>query len=94
MGKRKRKLQIETVAGSRLKLAPYNPRTISQRQRDALRHQIERFGDVQPKVVNRKTMHIVGGNQRFIIETEDLGWTEFAVVFVSQSQARENEKNN
>lgn len=44
--------------------APYNPRTITEGAREALRASLAIFGDLSGFVVNRKTGHIVCGHQR------------------------------
>src|SRR5437867_3943028 len=45
-------------------VAPYNPRTISDHDLEALRRSLRFFGTVEPIVVNRRSGHIVGGHQR------------------------------
>jgi hypothetical protein len=44
--------------------SPFNPRTISDHDLEALRRSMRYFGTVQPIIVNRRTDHIVGGHQR------------------------------
>ena len=44
--------------------ADYNPRKISESARKKLRAGIKKYGIVQPVIVNKKTMNIVGGHQR------------------------------
>jgi DNA modification methylase len=44
--------------------APYNPRTISDHDLDALRRSLRFFGTVEPIVVNKRSGCIVGGHQR------------------------------
>jgi ParB-like chromosome segregation protein Spo0J len=51
--------------------ADYNPRKISEAARKKLRAGLKKYGLVQPIVVNRKTMNIVGGHQR-IREMDDI----------------------
>lgn len=58
------------VPVQKIKPAPYNPRTISKSARRALEFSLERFGLVEPILVNKKTSHVVGGNQRFLILKE------------------------
>lgn len=55
---------------SQLKPAPYNPRDISDKQRQALVESIKEFGLVQELVWNKRTKHVVGGNQRLSILKE------------------------
>ena len=47
-----------------IKPAPYNPRVISEGALDGLGASLDRFGLVQPIVVNTRTNRIVGGHQR------------------------------
>jgi DNA modification methylase len=44
--------------------APYNPRTISDHDLEALRRSLRFFGTVEPVVVNKRSGCIVGGHQR------------------------------
>lgn len=61
------KYQIETVARSSIHEAPYNPRKISDEARKKLKKGLEQYGLVQPIVVNRLTMNVVGGHQKLAI---------------------------
>lgn len=57
-------LPVEKRKVTDLVKADYNPRTITAAQREALERSVERFGLVEPIVVNRATGNIVGGHQR------------------------------
>jgi len=57
-------MEIQTVDVSKIKYAPYNPRKISPETLEKLKQSIEAFGYVEPIIVNKRTMHVVGGNQR------------------------------
>lgn len=46
------------------KQAPYNPRQITEDQFRMLKGSIDAFGDLSGIIINTKTNHIVGGNQR------------------------------
>jgi DNA modification methylase len=59
-------MQIEHKLLSELKPATYNPRQISTKQYNDLKTSIEKFGMVDPIVVN-KDMTIIGGHQRYKI---------------------------
>lgn len=65
--------------------APYNPRRWEQAQEDNLRKSIERFGVVDPLIVNnakgRKDI-VIGGHFRLKIAKE-LGYKEVPVVYVN-----------
>ena len=75
-----------------LKLANYNPRTISERMLDELGHSITTYGFLQPVIVNTTTDTVVGGHQR-IAAALKLGWTEVPVIKVTLSSAQERALN-
>jgi len=58
------KAKVVTMKLADLKPAPYNPRSISADALDALTASLERFGLVEPIIVNIRTGYIVGGHQR------------------------------
>ena len=62
-------MKIEKIQINKLKPATYNPRQISTKQYNDLKESIERFGLVDPIVVN-KDMTIIGGHQRYKIWKE------------------------
>ena len=55
---------IEKVKLKDIKPSKYNPRTISPEQLTALKDSMEKFGNVQPLIVNKKTGNLVSGHQR------------------------------
>lgn len=61
------KFQIVEVKRSDLKNTPYNPRVINKHARKKLKDKIEKRGLVMPLVWNKRTGHLVGGNQRLSI---------------------------
>ena len=63
--------QIQTVQRSSIHEAPYNPRKISNEARKKLKKGLKTYGLVQPIVVNRKTMNVVGGHQKLSIMDEE-----------------------
>lgn len=63
-------MKVEPIAISKLKPAPYNPRTLSDERRKDLQRSLDEFGLVEPLVWNRKTGHVVGGNQRLMLLKE------------------------
>ena len=79
------KLKITDVAISQLKPAPYNPRKWSEKVLSDIRKSIERFGLVDPLVVNsapkRKNI-VIGGHLRLKVAKE-LGYKKIPVVFIS-----------
>lgn len=86
-GPRRGVVQIEDV-----KPAPYNPRKIKGKHRAALSNSLDRWGLVQPIVVNERTGHIVGGNQRFDILRER-GVSQVEAVIVDLPAAEEKALN-
>ena len=62
-------MNIEKIQINKLKPATHNPRQISTKQYNDLKESIERFGLVDPIVVN-KDMTIIGGHQRYKIWKE------------------------
>lgn len=86
------KVEIKKVLVKDLKYAPYNPRKISDEMLNKLKQSIEEFGYVEPIVVNKRTRHVVGGNQRLKV-LNDLGVEEVEAVFVDLDDAREKALN-
>jgi len=57
-------MEIQTLDVNKVKYAPYNPRKIDPDMLERLKQSIKTFGYVEPIIVNKRTMHVVGGNQR------------------------------
>jgi len=72
--------------------APYNPRYMTEKQREGLEHSIDIFGLVEPIVWNKTTNHIVGGHQRFFKLQKD-GIVETDVVVVELDEKKEKALN-
>ena len=86
---------IDNVAIGRLIKADYNPRLLKEEQYQELKKSIEKFGLVQPLIVNKhpkREMVIVGGHQRYEICLE-LGFKEVPVVYVHLTPKKEKELN-
>ena len=64
-------MKIERILINKLKAATYNPRQITKKQYNDLKESIDRFGLVDPIIVNEKTMTIIGGHQRYKIWKEN-----------------------
>ncbi len=62
-------MKIERILINKLKPATYNPRQISTKQYKDLEESIDKFGLVDPIIVN-KDMTIIGGHQRYKIWSE------------------------
>lgn len=85
----------EEVPISTLLHPPYNPRKAVKRGTPLfaqIKASLEKFGMIQPAVVNKRTMHIVGGNQRITV-MGTLGRITAPVVFVDLDDNAERELN-
>lgn len=58
------RLNIVRMKIEEIKPANYNPRKISKKEWDSLEKSLERFGVVEPLVINSRTGNLVGGHQR------------------------------
>lgn len=88
-------LQIHEMAIGDLKPAVYNPRKISEKQKEELKTSIQKFGFVDPIIVNdHKTRKgvVIGGHQRLAIAKE-LGLKTVPVVLMNLPEAKERELN-
>ena len=77
-------MQVEKTLIDTLNVAKYNPRK-DLKPTDAeyikLKNSIEHFGYVDPVIVNKRNMTVVGGHQRLKV-LKDLGYSEIEVVYV------------
>lgn len=62
--------EIKKIKRSQIKLAAYNPRTITDEARKRLKKGLKKFGLVQPLVWNETTGPLVSGHQRLSIMDE------------------------
>jgi len=85
-------VKMSRVKVSELKFAPYNPRKMSREELEKLKRSITEFGYVEPIVVNKRTMHVVGGNQRLKV-LKELGIETVDVVFVDLPLEKEKALN-
>jgi hypothetical protein len=81
----------ERVPIKQLKLAKYNPRKISKKELQKLADSIERYGLVQPILVN-KDYTIIGGHQR-VSACRLLGYKEVDVIVVDLEEEDEKALN-
>ena len=77
------KMKIEKVKLSDLNSPSWNPRYITDEDFQKLKRSIETFGYVDPIIVNKYNMNIVGGNQRYQA-LKKLGYEEVDVVFINE----------
>jgi len=85
-------MEIAKKKLSELKPAPYNPRKIDKETLEKLKQSIQNFGYVEPLVWNKRTGHVVGGNQRLRV-LKELGMDEVDVVIVDLSLEEEKALN-
>jgi len=74
-------LSIEQVAVERLRAAEYNPRVMPPDEMKSLQRSLQQWGFVEPLVVRRADMTVIGGHQR-LEAAKALGMTVVPVVFV------------
>jgi DNA modification methylase len=80
-------MKITTVPLSDLKPWPTNARSHDERNITAIRASLREFGQVEPLVVQKSSMAIIGGNGR--LESMKLeGWTEAQVFLVEIDDVR------
>lgn len=84
--------RIETRKVADLVPAEYNPRKIDPKALAGLKASVERFGAVQPIIVNDRTGRIVGGHQR-LKALQQLGQTETTVIVVDLPEIEEKALN-
>ncbi|MGC2634897.1 MAG: site-specific DNA-methyltransferase [Candidatus Cybelea sp.] len=77
--------EIATMAVAALKPAPYNPRRIAPVAMAGLTKSIERFGDVQPIVWNKRSGLVVAGHQRLkVLKNKKIRQTTVVVVDLNE----------
>jgi ParB-like chromosome segregation protein Spo0J len=90
-------MEIKTIKIDELKFAEYNPRALSEKEAEDLKLSLQRFGFVEPIVVNsapERMNVIIGGHQRVRVAKDMLGLTEVPVVYVEIPEiAKEQELN-
>lgn len=76
-------MKIEKVKLSDLNSPSWNPRYITDEDFRKLKNSLETFGYVDPIIVNKHNMNIVGGNQRYQA-LKKLGYKEIDVIFIDE----------
>ena len=76
-------MDVETVNITELISPDYNPRHITPAAMESLKQSIDEFGYIDPLIVNRVNMHVVGGNQRLEC-LKALGYTDVEVIFIEE----------
>jgi len=76
-----RPLEIQTRRLADLKPAPWNPREISDEALERLAASLDRWGCVEPIIVNDRTGHVVGGHQRLkVLRQQNVAATQVVVM--------------
>ena len=85
-------MKIERIQINKLKPATYNPRQITKKQYSDLKDSIDRFGLVDPIIINKNGNVVVGGHQRLKI-CKELKHTEIDCVVLDLNKEQERELN-
>ena len=88
-------MQIEKALINDLNMATYNPRVDLQpgdAEFEKLKRSIEHFGYIDPIIVNKRNMVVVGGHQRLKV-LKELGYTDIDVVYVDLNDTDEKALN-
>lgn len=78
-------MNVERVTLESLNEAARNPRQHNEKNLEAIRVSLDRFGQVEPLVVRRANREVIGGNGRLGV-MRSLGWSEADVVFLDIDQ--------
>ena len=84
-------MKIEQIKASKLKPATYNPRQINSKQYKDLKTSIEKFGLVDPIIVN-KDLTVIGGHQRLKI-CKELFFKDVDCHILNLNKEQEKELN-
>jgi ParB-like chromosome segregation protein Spo0J len=76
-----RELAVRRVALDSLHLDPANARSHPERNLEAIKGSLARFGQVEPLVVLKASQRVIGGNGR-LVAMRALGWRECDIVEV------------
>ena len=88
-------MEIKTLELSKISPAEYNPRKDlkpGDLEYERIKNSVSEFGLVEPLVVNKRNMVLVGGHQRYKVLT-DLGKKEAEAVMVDLDDAAEKTLN-
>ena len=83
---------IERILISKLKPATYNPRQITKKQYNDLKESIDRFGLVDPIIINKNGNIVIGGHQRLKI-CKELKYKDVDCVVLDLNKEQERELN-
>lgn len=88
-------MQIQNIKIEELKAAEYNPRRASDKEYQDLKKSIEKFGFVEPIIVNENAdrMNVIVGGHFRVKVARDLGMTEVPCVYIDLNEETERELN-
>ena len=92
MSEKIEQFKIQAVETKTIKPSPYNPRKISGQTMEKLKKSLKTFGLVDPIIVNKANMTVVGGNQRLKALME-LGIDKVNAVMVDLDDQQEKALN-
>ena len=84
-------MKTKEIEISKLKPAEYNPRQITKKQYNDLKESVQKFGLVDPIILN-KDMTVIGGHQRLKV-CKDLNYDKISCVVLDLSKEQERELN-
>ena len=84
-------MKVKKIDINKLQPASYNPRQISTKQYKDLKESVNRFGVVDPIIIN-KDFTVIGGHQRLKV-CKDLKHTEIDCVVLDLTKEEERELN-
>ena len=84
-------MKTKEIEIQKLKPAEYNPRQITKKQYNDLKESVEKFGLVDPIILN-KDMTVIGGHQRLKV-CKDLNYDKISCVVLDLSKEQERELN-
>ena len=82
-------LQVVDIPLVKLEPTSWNPRKISEKEKNDLKNSMVRFGCVTPLVVRQQDYSIIGGHQRYYVGLElGLDRLPCMVLSISESEAK------
>ena len=84
-------MKIKHIDVNLLRPATYNPRQITKKQFNDLKVSIQKFGLIDPIIVN-KDLTVIGGHQRLMV-CKDLSFEDVPCVVLDLSKEKEKELN-
>lgn len=91
----KSNIKIEYIDIQKLKASDYNPRKWNDNQKEQLKESIQKFGAVDPIIVNKhkdRENVVIGGHFRLEV-CKELGFEQMPVVYISLPLEKEKELN-